>query len=829
MVYKIRGSIAFKIVNYVLVALLAFATAFLGGMVCQGLYMGVATDTENGAGMYSTLISNYSNEISNELIISSEDYINSKVSEVNNIRNYSELQRMDANEDGIIDVLDVNIRLLGNAMKSSLKSSPKYKETVNRGDYGYVIHTMTEKGGKSVEAMAPVWVGNDTIADKNDHYIDICEHALSVGVEPVKYLVFNTMADAQLKYKEIFTVLEQHGDSYYNDALEGYYEDEYDEEEYYEEEYEVDVTEQATVENIENTTEVAVLEAEYPEYMYEDRYPYRVECEYWNGASNGGPYVENGYVLKLYYENQGYINVTGTLYVDSEKAIENINCENNRMAANLRKWKDNFGTILALFIVCSILLLAAIVTSMAGSGVKAGKETVELSSLERAPTELVAALLITAIAGVCVCGLCLKSVCVSTMVESAGFPYESILYVALLVPAALAATVALVLFNNLIAKLRAKRLLGDCILIRIIKKICSSAAGGVRSVKNRLTLKWQGIVIYTIITIVEIIGVFMVCLAFSYGEAALLFIIVCIALKIFCMAWIGIILMETQELYKCGEDMANGNLDRKVNSARLHWVFKAHGEHLNEIGDGMAKAVEEKVKSERLKTELITNVSHDIKTPLTSIINYVDLLGKDDVDEETRKQYLDVLSRQSMRLKKLIEDLVEASKASTGNIPMNMAELDVNLLLEQAVAEYEDKLERAGLTVIFRPEKQPAVVLADGQHLWRVFDNLLGNICKYAMSGTRVYAQVSQDGDRICIEFKNISRQSLNISSDELIERFVRGDSSRNTEGSGLGLSIANSLCALMNAGFNISIDGDLFKTTIIFTHNGNSKQDNTD
>ena len=829
MVYKIRGSIAFKIANYILVALLAFTAAFFGGMVCQGLYMGVATETGDGSGMYSTLISNYSNEISSELINSSEDYINSKVSEVNNIRNYSELQRMDANEDGVIDVLDVNAQLLGNAMKSSLKSSSKYKETVNRGDYGYVLCTTTEKGSKRIESIAPVWVGNDTIADKNDHYIDICEHALSVGVEPVKYLVFNTMADAQLKYKEIFTVLEQHGDSYYIDALEGYYEDEYYEEEYYEEEYEVDVTEQATVENIENTTEVAVLEAEYPEYMYEDRYPYRVECEYWNGASNGGPYVENGYVLKLYYENQGYINVTGTLYVDSEKAIENINRENNGMAANLRKWNDNFGTILALFIVCSILLLAAIVTSMAGSGVKAGKETVELSSLETAPTELVAALLITAIAGVGVCGLCLKSACVSTMVESAGFPYESGLYVALLVPAALAATVALVLFNNLIAKLRAKRLFGDCILIRIIRKICSSIAGGIRNTKNRLTLKWQGIALYIIITIVEIIGAFMVCLAFSDEGAAILFILVCIALKIFCMAWIGILLMETQELYKCGEDMANGNLDRKVNSARLHWVFKAHGEHLNEIGDGMAKAVEEKVKSERLKTELITNVSHDIKTPLTSIINYIDLLGKDDVDEETSKQYLDVLNRQSMRLKKLIEDLVEASKASTGNVHMNMTELDVNLLLEQAVAEYEDKLKRAGLTVIFRPEKQPAVVLADGQHLWRVFDNLLGNICKYAMSGTRVYAEVLQSGDSICIEFKNISRQSLNISSDELIERFVRGDSSRNTEGSGLGLSIANSLCTLMNAQFNICIDGDLFKTTIIFTHNGNSKQDNTD
>mgnify|MGYP002563883598 FL=1 len=280
-------------------------------------------------------------------------------------------------------------------------------------------------------------------------------------------------------------------------------------------------------------------------------------------------------------------------------------------------------------------------------------------------------------------------------------------------------------------------------------------------------------------------------------------------------------LIQTQELYKCAKEMAEGNLDRKADTSKMFWVFRAHGEHLNQIRDGMSKAVEARIKSEHLKTELITNVSHDIKTPLTSIINYVDLLQKGDMDEKTRQEYIEVLSRQSARLKKLIEDLVEASKASTGNIQINWAEIDANMLLEQAIGEYGDKLDKAGLKVVFTGSDTPAVVMADGQHLWRVFDNLLANISKYAMPGTRVYASVIRGDGEVRMEFKNISRDPLNVSSDELMERFVRGDSSRNTEGSGLGLSIANSLCTLMNARFTISIDGDLFKAAIIFTDNG--------
>ena len=224
------------------------------------------------------------------------------------------------------------------------------------------------------------------------------------------------------------------------------------------------------------------------------------------------------------------------------------------------------------------------------------------------------------------------------------------------------------------------------------------------------------------------------------------------------------------------------------------------------------------MKSERMRTELITNVSHDIKTPLTSIINYVDLLKKEGVDSENAPEYLEVIDRQSARLRKLTEDLIEASKASTGNITVNAERTDVNVLLSQANGEYQSKLAARDITTVLSLSETSLFILADGRLLWRVFDNLLGNINKYAQSGTRVYLSSEHDRDgKVRITFRNISHAPLNISGDELMERFVRGDASRNTEGSGLGLSIARSLVELQGGTFDIEIDGDLFKAILTF------------
>lgn len=252
--------------------------------------------------------------------------------------------------------------------------------------------------------------------------------------------------------------------------------------------------------------------------------------------------------------------------------------------------------------------------------------------------------------------------------------------------------------------------------------------------------------------------------------------------------------------------------DRKL----LFGPFRKYADDLERIAGGMQQAIRQQMRSERLKAELITNVSHDIKTPLTSIISYVDLLQKEHTPEQ-EKEYLAVLERQSQRLKKLTEDVLEASKASTGNITVQKEDTNIREIIDQAVAEYEEKMTAAELTVIPDFRDMPLHAETDGRLLWRVLRNLLSNCAKYALPGTRVYIDASlADADHIRIVIKNTSADALNISADELMERFVRGDSSRHTEGSGLGLNIARSLTELLGGELEITIDGDLFKAAVV-------------
>ena len=261
--------------------------------------------------------------------------------------------------------------------------------------------------------------------------------------------------------------------------------------------------------------------------------------------------------------------------------------------------------------------------------------------------------------------------------------------------------------------------------------------------------------------------------------------------------------------------LAEGRLAERPDTRGLRGEYLAHAHDLARVGEGLSRAVEERMKSERLKTELITNVSHDLKTPLTSIVNYVDLLQKEPLEPKAA-EYVQVLARQSTRLKKLTEDLVEASKASTGNLPVNTAPTDVGELLSQAVAEYEIRLAEAQLTPVVSVQPGLRAVL-DGKLMWRVMDNLLGNVCKYAQPCTRVYLSAQQAGGGLVLTVKNVSARELNISPDELMERFVRGDASRSTEGSGLGLSIARSLVQVQGGRLALTVDGDLFKVTMTF------------
>ncbi len=273
--------------------------------------------------------------------------------------------------------------------------------------------------------------------------------------------------------------------------------------------------------------------------------------------------------------------------------------------------------------------------------------------------------------------------------------------------------------------------------------------------------------------------------------------------------------LQLRKLQKGGQALARGDLEARMDTDHMYWDFRKHAEDLNAISRGMRIAVEQQTRSERMKAELITNVSHDIKTPLTSIINYIDLLQKDPAPEQ-RQEYLEILARQARRLKKLTEDLVEMSKASTGNLPCHPARRSARELVEQVLGEYEERLEKAGLAPVVTLPGEELFCMADGALTWRIMDNLLSNACKYAQAGTRLYLSVAAEGERVGFTFRNISRDPLNISAEELMERFVRGDSSRTTEGSGLGLNIAQNLAELQGGALRISVDGDLFKAEVL-------------
>lgn len=338
-------------------------------------------------------------------------------------------------------------------------------------------------------------------------------------------------------------------------------------------------------------------------------------------------------------------------------------------------------------------------------------------------------------------------------------------------------------------------------LYGVLKRFGHSAGGIVK----QIPLVWKAVVLFGIVAAIQL----ACAMAWDGGInffGWLLGVVLYVGIVVVCV--------HLKRLQIAARQIADGDLDYCVDTKGMYFDIKEHAENLNRISDGLSRSVDEKLRSERMKTELITNVSHDLKTPLTSIVNYVDLLKKEELTG-TAAEYVEVLDRQSARLKKLTEDLVEASKASTGNLNVTLERVNLAELLNQAKAEYANRLEEKGLTTIVYAPDTPVEVRADGKYLWRILDNLLGNVCKYAMPNTRVYLDVRTENHQAILSVKNISKDCLNVSAEELMERFVRGDSSRNTEGSGLGLSIAQSLAKLMGGTLQITVDGDLFKAEV--------------
>ena len=449
--------------------------------------------------------------------------------------------------------------------------------------------------------------------------------------------------------------------------------------------------------------------------------------------------------------------------------------------------------LIVIAAVSFILCLVLFIFLLCAAGHRAGSEGIVPSFVDKIPFDLFTLLMIVAIS-------CLWAIL-------AEMHYDSILLIMLACLVILVAALLILLYIiSFAVRVKMGVLIKGCIAYKILawgwglfKRFCRFIAG---IIKN-LPLVPKSCAAVAVILLLELISVNSGVVWFITNAllaAALIYTAICM-----------------KKLLTAGQKLAAGDESCVVDTSKLYGPFREHGEDLNTIRDGVSLAVEARMRSEHFRTELITNVSHDIKTPLTSIINYVDLLGKEKPENEKMREYIDVLQRQSARLKKLIDDLLEASKASTGNLAVNAEPCDVGVLLDQTLGEYGEKLNAAGLEPVLTKPEKPVIIMADGRQMWRIFDNLLNNICKYSQRGTRVYLEVCERDGKAVVTFRNISSRQLNISSDELMERFVRGDSSRNTEGSGLGLNIAQSLAQLQKGTMELTVDGDLFKVTLTF------------
>ncbi len=360
--------------------------------------------------------------------------------------------------------------------------------------------------------------------------------------------------------------------------------------------------------------------------------------------------------------------------------------------------------------------------------------------------------------------------------------------------------------ETIIKRIKSRTLFRNTITYRILRWIKSLITSMTRNANMTVKL----ILIFIAFGILNIIG-------FSLSISEPIGIFILIAIWVYAFAKMHQWLVRYIEIKNAINEIYMGNTEVHLDEKRYKGSLNSMAIQVNDIAGGLSNAIQEKLKSERLKTELITNVSHDIKTPLTSIINYVDLLKKEKMPNEQAEEYLNILDNKSQRLKRLTEDLVEASKASSGNIKLNIEKLNVNELLKQVSGEFEDKFKSRNLEEVMSLPEKNVYINADSRYMYRILENMYSNISKYAMDNTRVYIDVIPNNNRITIQMKNISKEKLNISTEELMQRFVRGDSARNTEGSGLGLSIVTSLTTLQGGTFNIYLDGDLYKVIIEF------------
>ena len=454
-----------------------------------------------------------------------------------------------------------------------------------------------------------------------------------------------------------------------------------------------------------------------------------------------------------------------------------------------------------IILLSSILLIGVCIYIFSSIGHKKDIEGIYMNSLDSVSYEIVFIIfgcLMTA-------WICLFEIFAKMVVSlSSKMLIDSGIYMSILMGIVMYITIAFILVTT-IRRIKTHCFWKNTAIFKITNFMLSGLFNNINQTM-KLVLEYGAFVL--IIAILITLGI---------GGGNLFWIILLIVFLYFVFKKILSYINDLDKIKNKINSMYNGNTDEILYEDELKDELKPVAHELNDISSGLSNAIEQATKGERLKTELITNVSHDIKTPLTSIINYVDLMKQEKVRNPKIKEYLEILDAKSQRLKKLTEDLVEASKASSGNIKLTMERLNVKELIKQIDGEFEDKFNEKGLKIIESFSTEDTIIEADSRYMYRVLENMYVNIAKYALENSRVYIDVIKVDETVQIVLKNISQDKLNISVDELKQRFVRGDSSRTTEGSGLGISIAESLTNLQKGKFNIYLDGDLFKVVIEF------------
>ena len=485
-------------------------------------------------------------------------------------------------------------------------------------------------------------------------------------------------------------------------------------------------------------------------------------------------------------------------------------------AENYETYSKLMFPMLAGAIFGSVLWLIGMVWLTVTAGRKPKDEEIHLNGFDRWYTEIAAG----AVIGIWLAGTIILGTLIAN--SSLGYSYAVVtVIVTCLICGTYTMAWFLIGYLSLVRRIKAGTLWKNSLIRKVLKWIgkCSGKlADFVRAFSRNTAEKIKVLLVGGAFLFLQflIIG----CIFSGAGVFLLALMAVDVAVMIFAIRKADGLDLIMDGLKK----ISDGELQYKIKTDTLTGKQKVMAEYINNIGSGLDAAVENSLKKERMQTELITNVSHDLKTPLTSIINYVDLMKRENPTDPKIQEYLRILDEKSQRLKVLTEDVVEASKASTGNIKLEMNDIDFVEMVQQVIGEFEEKFQEKNLTMMVHFTDEPSIIYADGQRMWRVLENVFGNVVKYAMEGTRVYAEISNRNKKVTFSLKNISAQPLNISADELTERFIRGDVARNTEGSGLGLSIAKSLTELQGGEFKLYLDGDLFKVMITFVAKNYSK-----